>query len=329
MKLAAPLFLVLLVLLPVLWRWRRRGQAAEAALRYSDLSATSGLRPSLRVRGRGLLFPLRLLAIGLLVLGLARPRTDLGAETVTAEGIDIMLALDASGSMRTVDYGGDDRFHIVKRVVQRFVEGISSDRVGLVVFGAQAFTQCPLTLDYRVLLDLLDQIEVGSVDETRTAIGSALATAAGRLEESRSESKVVILLTDGENNAGKIDPVTAARGAAALDVKVYTIGVGKEGWGYAPVQGPSGNVAMKQVQTHIDEDTLREVARIAGGEYFRAEDEDTLQQVYDRIWKLERTKFEARAYRRYRELFPPLVWLALGLLALEALLVNTWLLKTP
>lgn len=329
MKLAAPLLLALLLALPALWRWRRRGQAAEATLRYSDLSAAAGARPGLRVRARALLFPLRLLAIGLLVLGLARPRTDLGAETVTAEGIDIMLALDASGSMRTVDYGGDDRFHIVKRVVQSFVQGITSDRVGLVIFGAQAFTQCPLTLDYEVLLNLLADVEVGSVDETRTAIGNALATAAGRLEQSSSKSKVVILLTDGENNSGKIDPLTSARGATALGIKLYTVGVGKEGMGYAPVADESGNTRLMPMQTHIDEDTLRQVARIGGGEYFRAEDEDTLRQVYNRIWKLERTKFEAKAYRRYRELFPLLVWPALGLLALEVLLANTWLARVP
>ena len=330
MRFASPILLIgLLVVSLLVARYvRRRGRLAPS-LRYSDVTSLGASGPTLRQRMQHGVFGARVAAIVLLVLAAARPQTERGLRSVVTEGIDICIALDVSGSMRTVDYGQDTRFDIVTRVIEKFVGGITNDRLGLVLFGAQAFTQCPLTLDYRVVSELLDAVYVGIVDENRTAIGSAIATAATRLEGSEAKSKVIVLLTDGLNNAGKIDPITAAQGAEALDIKIYTIGVGKEGEGYALQDDPIFGRRRVLAHTDIDEETLQELARITGGKFYRAEDEETLAKVHDAIWRLEKSKLRAPAYRRFRELFPWFLWPALGLLILEIALANTVLRRLP
>jgi len=322
-------------------RYVRRRHRLGGSLRYSDVASLAGTGPTLRQRLDGGVFAVRVATIVLVVLAAARPQAERGLRSVVTEGIDICIALDVSGSMRTIDYGEETRFDIVTRVITQFVEGITNDRLGLVVFGAQAFTQCPLTLDYRVVSELLDAVHIGIVDENRTAIGSAIATAATRLEGSeagrggsargreRPQSKVIILLTDGLNNAGKIDPLTAAQGAEALNIKIYTIGVGKEGEGYALQDDPVFGRRRVRAHTDIDEETLREIARMTGGRFYRAEDEQALAKVHEAIWRLEKSKFRAPAYRRFRELFPWLLGPALGLLVLEIGLANTVLRKLP
>jgi Ca-activated chloride channel family protein len=327
---ASPILLVGLAIVPLLiWRRVRRRRDTAASLRYSDVTALAATGPTLRQRLRRGVFGARVAAIVLLVLAAARPQADRGLRSVVTEGIDICIALDVSGSMRTMDDGEQTRFQVVKHVIGEFVGDITNDRLGLVVFGAQAFTQCPLTLDYRVVSELLDAVHIGIVDEKRTAIGSAIATAATRLEGSAAKSKVAILLTDGLNNAGKIDPLTAAQAAEALDIRIYTIGVGKEGRGYALQDHPVFGRRRTMVHTDIDEETLREIARMTGGKFYRAEDEQTLARVHDAIWRLEKSKLRAPAYRRFRELLPWFLWPALGLLMLEIGLANTVLRKLP
>ncbi len=330
MHFASPILLIGLLIVPVLIvRYVRRRSELGASLRYSDVTSLVATRPTLRQRLRHGVFGARVVAIVLLVLAVARPQAERGLRSVVTEGIDVCIALDVSGSMRTIDYGDETRFDIVQRVVKDFVAGITNDRLGLVVFGAQAFTQCPLTLDYHVVTELVDAVHIGIVDENRTAIGSAIATAATRLEGSQAKSKVIILLTDGLNNAGRIDPLTAARGAEALDIKIYTIGVGREGEGYAIQDDPLFGPRRVRVHTTIDEKTLQEIARMTGGELYRAEDERTLAEVYDAIWRLEKSKLRASAYRRFRELFAWFLAPALALLIAEIGLANTLLRKLP
>ena len=330
MHFASPILLIGLLVVPLLTaRHVRRRHDLAASLRYSDVTSLAAPGVTLRRRLQHVPFGARAAAIVLLVLAAARPQAERGLRSVVTEGIDICIALDVSGSMATIDYSAETRFDVVRRVIKDFVARVTNDRLGLVVFGAQAFTQCPLTLDYHVVSDLLDAVHIGIVDENRTAIGSAIATAATRLADSEAKSKVIILLSDGVNNAGKIDPLTAGQGAEALNIKIYTIGVGKEGEGYALQDDPIFGRRRVRVRTEIDEETLREIARVTGGKFYRAEDAQTLARVQDAIWRLEKSKLRAPAYRRYRELLPWFLGPALGLLLLEIALSNTVLRKLP
>ncbi len=272
---------------------------------------------------------LRSALLALVVLGLARPQAGRGTETVLSEGIDILLVLDVSGSMRAEDFKPDNRLTVAKSVVADFIEGRVSDRIGMVVFASEAYTQCPLTLDYDVLLELLDSVELGMIDEQSTAIGLALATAANRLRESDAESKVVVLLTDGRNNAGQIDPVTAAQAAAALNIKVYTVAAGTPEGGPIPVDDPVWGRRYVTVPTDIDEDVLREIAAITGGRYFRAKTEGMLAEVYETIDQLEKTKVEVKHFTSYTELGPGLALAAILVVLLELLLNATVLRRMP
>lgn len=321
MRFDTPILLVGLVVVPVIvyLRLRRRGRG-EGALRFSDASQFDAVARGFRARLNGLPLGLRAAAIALLIVAAARPQATLGVEKMQTRGIDIVLALDSSESMQAPTANGRTRFDVVKGVIDDFLRRVKTDRVGLVVFAAQAFTQCPLTLDYAFAREVLEQVRIGVVDPTRTAIGSAIGAAAARLKDSQAKSKLIILLTDGRNNAGNVDPLTAARAAEALDIKVYTIGVGRSGpaaFGDAVVaEGP-------------DENALREIARVSGGRFFWAEDANTLQRVYEDIWKMEKSKIEVKAYQRYRELFPAALIPGLLLLALEAGLATTVLRRAP
>jgi len=327
--------LLLLALIPVLvagFLVLRRGLRHRPGTRFPSL----GFFPasSVAARARALLPVARLLALALLVVAFARPQVVEKEEEIRTEGIDIMLALDISGSMQAEDFKPRNRLHVAKNVVADFLNLVRNDRVGLVVFAGQAFTQCPLTLDYDVLRTLLARVEIGMIEDG-TAIGTALANCVNRLKDSEAKSKVVILLTDGENNAGKIDPETAANVARAMGVRVYTIGVGKQGGAPIPVQHPvygkiyARNADGSLVLTRIDEDSLKNIAGITGGQYFRATDAEALSKIYAQILDLERTKFQVKQFRREHEHFRWAVVPALLLVLLELALAHTRLRVLP
>jgi len=274
---------------------------------------------------------LRCLAIALFVIALARPQSGTKASEVLTEGIDIVLCLDTSGSMQALDFKWENerqnRLQVVKKVVSDFIKGRKNDRIGMVVFGEEAFTQCPLTLDYGVLLSFLDQVKIGMAGDS-TAIGSALGTCVKRLKELKSKSKVVILLTDGRNNAGRVSPETAAKIAKTFNIKTYTIGVGTEGEVPFLVDTIFGKKYVYQ-RVDLDEDTLKEIANITGGKYFKATNTKALEEIYNQIDKLEKTKVEVKEYMEYEELFGWFLLPALACILLEIVLANTRFRKIP
>ncbi len=307
----------------------RFGRRMNAAISYPLV----GLAKS--VAGRGASWKrhagtaLRALVLVVLFLALARPQAGSGIESVLTEGIDIILAVDVSGSMRAEDFKPRNRLAVAKEVVADFVEGRVSDRIGMVVFASQSFTQCPLTLDHDVLLELLESVEIGMIDEESTAIGLGVATATNRLRKSDADSRVIILLTDGRNNAGEIDPITAAQAAKALGIRIYTVAAGTPEGGPIPVYDPIRGKRYVNAPTDIDEDTLVEIADITGGAYFRAKTEGMLAEVYRTIDELEKTKIEVKHFTTYTELGPRLIVLGLVLLLLDMLLSATLLRRLP
>ncbi len=278
------------------------------------------------------LWVLRFMVLWLIVIALAGPRRILEEAKHTSEGIDIVLALDVSGSMAAEDFvlGGRrmNRLEVVKKVVGEFMEGRESDRIGLVVFGARAYTVSPLTTDYRWLKENLERIELGMVEDG-TAIGSGIASALGRLKDSQAKSKVIILLTDGMNNAGKLAPLAAAKTAAAMGVKIDTIGAGSLGAVPFPVKDLFGQTFYQRVRLDLDEKTLQEIASTTGGFYFRATDTESLRRIYHDIDTMEKTKVEETGYKEYQELFPNFLRAALFILAFEIILTNTFFLRIP
>ncbi len=323
-----PLYLILLAALPLLvwWTWARR-RAMRGSLLHpstSDLAQAQG--GGGRWLQRAPLY-LRVLALAGLVLALARPQTGVTGENVITEGIDIILALDISSSMLAEDHQ-PNRLEAAKAVAADFAAGRTSDRVGLVIFAGRAFTQTPLTLDRSVLASMLADLEVGLIEDG-TAVGMGLATAVKRLSASDAESKVVVLLTDGRNNRGEIDPITAAQAAAALGVRVYTIGAGSRGTARVPVPGRFGGVRYVTVQVDIDEASLRETAQTTGGRYFRATDRNSLAAIYDEIDRLETTEIEVENFTRYGERFYLPLAAALALLLVDVVLRHTWLRTLP
>jgi len=334
MRFEYPLFLFLLAAIPLLYRFTFREAANRyAAVSYSDLE-TLGDRIRKKSRYRGTLFAVRVAALVIITAALARPQIEKGFETVESEGIDIMLALDISGSMRAEDFKPKNRLHVAKQVVADFVEGIANDRVGLVVFASKSFTKCPLTLDHAVLGSMLDDVEIGMIDDG-TAIGLALANCVARLDDSRAQSKIIILLTDGENNTGEIDPLTGASLAEAAGIKTYTIGVGKEGGAPVPVPDRYGRMQYARnrdgslMLTKLDEDTLKEIARITGGTYYRATDEQALDEIYKQILEMEKTAFEVKTFKHRKELAGFLIPFGILAVLVEVMLVSTIWRKIP
>lgn len=330
MQLHDPWLLALLLLAPlVLWAVRRQ---RPATLRYPLLEAVRAVGPGARTRWRWLSSALRLLAFILLVIALARPQLGKASSQVSTEGIDILLSVDISGSMLAEDFtvAGQraNRLQALKSVVRQFLEKRPGDRVGLVLFAARPYTQAPLTLDHGWLLQNLDRAEVGLIEDG-TAVGSGLATAVSRLEASDAKSKIVILLTDGQSNAGKVTPLTAAEAAKALGYKVYTIGVGTQGVAPYPATDMFGNKVYRPMPVDIDEETLKKVAEITGGKYFRATDTPSLEQIYAEIDQLEKSPYQGLQYLEYDELYVWLVLPAFLLLALESVLSATWLRVLP
>lgn len=316
---AHPTLLLLLLLLP-LWSWWRRRATPQRAIPFSRAAVLGrGPQPSLSwVRW---LPRLRSLALAGFIVAVAQPRSGARAERVSSEGIDIALVVDISSSMLAEDFQPQNRIEVAKEKVKRFVVGRKSDRVGLVAFSGEALTQVPLTTDYPVVLAAIENLQVGQLEDG-TAIGTAIATAANRLRTAPGRSRVMVLLTDGENNRGAIDPRTAALAAGAFGIRIYAIGVGSEGMAAVPVGRGLFGLRYENRPVKIDEALLNEIATNTGGRYFRAKDAQALQSIYEQIDVLERSIVEARAYIRYTERFrwPLLLGLAalLGELALRA-----------
>ncbi len=327
---ANPEFLALFALLPVIVYWYvKKNRVRSGTIRYSNLGVVKSVDElSRKKRYRHVPFVLRLLVLSLLIVCFARPRSGRTEEEVITEGIDIVLALDISSSMLAEDFKPHNRLEAAKLVAADFIRGRSNDRIGMVVFAAKSFTQCPLTLDYGILLNFLDEVESGMIEDG-TAIGMAIANAANRLRNSKAKSKVVILLTDGQNNRGELDPVTAAKVAEAFGIRIYTIGVGKRGTALYPVDDPIFGKRYVQMPVQIDEATLKEIARITHGTYYRATDKESLDAIFKEIDQLEKTKIEVKQFTRYRDLFPPYLFVALGLVVVEVVLANTKFRKIP
>ena len=313
------LWLLLLVPLAIVW-YVLRHKKQEASVNFSDLKGMAKLPKTWKAYLRHLLFALKMAAMALLIVALARPQSSSTNSTSNIEGIDIVMAMDVSGSMLARDLK-PDRLTAAKNVASDFVQGRPGDRMGLVIFSGETFTQVPLTTDHGVMLNMLGEMKNGLIEDG-TAIGDGLATAVSRLKDSEAISKVVILLTDGLNNAGSVDPYTAGEMAKLFGVRVYTIGVGSYGTAPYPVQTPFGT-QIQQVKVEIDEKLLTQIANMTGGKYFRATNNKKLDEVYQEIDKLERSKIEVTEFRRLHEEFYPLVAWALALLLLEFLLRKT------
>ncbi len=324
---AYPWVLLLLVLVPIMlaWHWFI-GQKRQPSITYSSLKIFNSFPSTWKEKFRHVPVILRSLAVGLLIVALARPQSYSSGQNITTEGIDIVMALDISGSMISEDLK-PNRVEAAKKVMDSFIDGRPNDRIGLVIFAAQAFTQCPLTIDHRVLKNLLKKVEPGMLPDG-TAIGNGLAEAVNRLKDGKAKSKVVILLTDGMNNGGEVDPLTAAEIAKTFGIRVYTVGVGTEGNAPYPVQTPFG-IRYQMMPVQIDEGLLKQIASITGGEYFRATDNRTLKNIYNKIDKLEKSKIKVTSYRNATELFYG--WLGAGflLLLLEVILSRTVFRKVP
>jgi Ca-activated chloride channel family protein len=277
---------------------------------------------------RHLLFVLRMLVVGLLIVIIARPQSTTSYKNITSEGIDIIIALDISGSMLSKDFS-PNRIEAAKKVATSFIDSRPTDKIGLVIFSSQAFTQCPLTTDHAVIKNLFSQVHTGMIADG-TAIGEGLATAVARIKDDNAKSKVVILLTDGVNNTGSVPPLTAAEIAKVFGVRVYTIGVGTTGKAMSPVaQLPDGTLQYALTDVEIDEALLKQIANETGGQYFRATDNESLNKIYKAIDKMEKSKIEERDYTDRAEEFLPFAIAAALLLALEILLKNTILKTVP
>jgi len=301
MTFANPAAFFLLLAVPVMALWYfRRGEKQLLSMRVPTLRSFSAGEKGWRVRLRHLPAFLRLMAFSLLVVALARPQTSSEGENVSTEGIDIVLVTDVSGSMLAEDFR-PNRIEAAKAVAEEFVDSRPDDRIGFVVFAGESFTQCPLTLDHEVVKSLIGGVKSGLIDDG-TAIGMGLATAVSRLKESPGKSRVIILLTDGVNNQGSIDPMTAAGIAATFGIRVYTVGVGTMRTAPYPVQTPLGT-QYRNVPVEIDEELLKNIAGQTGGQYFRATDNGTLKGIYDEIDQLEKSKIEVTQFRRHKEDF--------------------------
>ncbi|MFQ5550675.1 MAG: VWA domain-containing protein [Gemmatimonadales bacterium] len=326
MTFARPLLLLLLLALP-LWWWRRRGRPKPAAT-FSDVSPLRGVK----TRGRWIAeLPqtFRSVAIGTWVIAAAGPEIRSAGTEITAEGIAIVMAVDVSSSMLAEDFAPSNRLDVAKEQSISFVRARTNDRIGLVAFSAEAITRVPLTIDQDVLESAVDRLRPGELEDG-TAIGTAIATAANRLRQARGESKIIVLLTDGENNRGLIDPMTAAEAAGALGIKVYTIGVGTEGEARMPIgRGPTGTVRYQTLPVRIDEELLRDVSATTGGRYFRATDASALSRIFQQIDELEKTPVQVTQYTQVDEGYRIPLLVGLSALALELLMAATVSIRVP
>lgn len=328
---ANPLILALLAFVPVLtWLLLKKRAQQQSALQYANVAPVRAGR-GWKSRFRPLLNVTRIAAIALMIVGLARPQFVEAKEIVKGEGLDIVLALDISGSMASLDFQPQNRLEAAKRVIADFIGERTYDRIGLVVFAREAFNQSPLTTDHAVLNRLLEHVELAPdlKLEDGTAIGLGIANAANMVKDSNAKSRVVILLTDGVNNSGQIDPQTAADAAKALGIKVYTIGMGRTGEVPVPVTDAFGGKQVVYQESQIDEAALQEIADKTGGMYFRAENTQGLQQIYDRINQMEKSQVEITNFAQHVELMGWLLLPALGLLLGEQFLSQTIFRRIP
>ncbi|MBU1627046.1 VWA domain-containing protein [bacterium] len=335
MHFANPIFFLLLLLIPyLLYSYFKNQSVYRSSMKYSDLDIIKKIPLPPSVQYRHILIFFRAAAITLLIIAFARPQSGRKEQLIMTEGLDIILTMDISGSMAAEDFKPNNRLDAAKVAVENFIQNRQYDRIGMVVFSRNAFTQCPLTLDYGLLINFLKELKIGMIQDG-TAIGMGIATALKRLEKTHAKSKIIILLTDGVNNAGEIDPLTAAELAKTLKTKVYAIGMGKEGGAPIPIEhsifgkvyarNPDGSLQL----TKIDEDTLRKIAEKTGGKYFRATDEKVLSKVYDEISNMEKTDVEVKDYTHYTELMHYFLLLGLFLLLLDIFLSNTRFQKLP
>ncbi len=326
MEFRHPAFFFLVFVLPVLFYFAFR--KSNVPIPFSATSAFKKSFFSFRIFFYRLLPWLRGLALILFIAALARPQKVAAEREYETSGVDIVISMDISGSMLAEDFKPENRLAVAKQEAIKFIRGRENDRVGLVVFARKAFTQCPLTLDYDILVELTEQLRIGMIPDG-TAVGMGLATAVNRLRDSQAKSKVIILITDGENNAGNIDPITAAELAKTFSIRVHTIAVGKGGLVPFPVNDPLFGKRYVQANVEIDEMTLKRIADITGGLFFRARDPQSLSQIYQKIGELEKTEVKVKEYRSFEEYFHFFLIPALLLLLVEWLLARTVLMKVP
>lgn len=331
MNLQTPLVLLLLPLVALVVLYARQ-RDRQSGFKFSSADIVADLKPTFKVFLSQKIVYLRLSALVLIIFALARPQSPIADSKIRSEGIDIVLALDSSTSMLAEDFKLNNqrqsRIDVIKDVVKDFIKSRKNDRIALVTFAGRAYTVCPLTLDEGWLLSHLERISSGMLEDG-TAIGSGIATSLNRLKNSKAKSKVVILLTDGRNNTGKIAPLTAAQAAKALKIKVYTIGAGAKGLVPYPVRDFFGNKVYQQAQIDMDEETLTKIASMTGASFFRATDTESLRKIYGEIDKLEKTPVEEKGYLQYNELFWVFLIPGLIVLFLEIFLTNTVLRKVP
>jgi len=332
MTFAHPYILLLLLLLPLL-AWLKGKRGRPPAFVYSSVQLVRSVLNVTRSRAGGFLAALRWLALALFILALAQPLFTRSETKVSASGIDIAVAIDLSGSMASEDFetrdGRVSRIDMAKAVLKKFIDKRPNDRIGLVAFATQAYIAAPLTLDHDFLQANLERLELNSIDGSSTAIGSGLSTAINRLRELKSKSKIVILMTDGQNNAGKIAPLTAAEAAKSLGVKVYAIGVGMRGQAPMPGRDMFGRKVYQMMPVDIDEDTLQKIAQMTGGKYYRADNTENFQKIYAEIDKLEKSEAEIKKYTQFQELFWWPSSFGLALLLVEITLGHTMLRRLP
>ena len=332
MTFAYPYLLLLLLLLPLAaWLKGRRGK--PPAFLYSSVRLLEGLSGVTRSRAGGWLAALRWLALGLLIIALAQPRLTTSETKIKASGVDIVAALDLSGSMQAEDFEirgkRVNRLEMARTVIKQFIEERPADRIGLVVFGSDAYVATPLTLDHDYLVQTLERLDLRTIPGNQTAIGMGLSTAVNRLRDLKAKSKIVILMTDGQNNAGSVAPLVAAEAASALKVKTYTIGVGTRGQAPMPAMDMFGRRVYQMVPVDIDEDTLEKIADMTGGKYYRADNAENFRKIYAEIDALEKTEAEVKKYAEHKELFGWLISGGLLTLLLEIGLGQTILRRLP
>lgn len=333
MTFAHPYLLLLLLLLPLAaWLKGRRGR--PAAFVYSSTQLLRGVQDITKSNAGALLLALRWLALALFIIALAQPRlTKFETTKATASGVDIVVAFDLSGSMAAEDFEirGQrvNRVQMAKNVLEKFIAKRPNDRIGLVAFGTEAYIASPITLDHDFLLKNLERLELNTINGNQTAIGSALSTAINRLRELKSKSKIVILMTDGQSNAGKITPLTAAEAAQALGIKVYTIGVGTQGQAPMPATDFFGRRVYQMVPVDIDEDTLQKISEMTGGKYYRADNAEKFEAIYAEIDSLEKTDAEVTKFAQHTELFAWLIAIGMVLLTAEIAMGQTVLRRLP
>lgn len=327
LQFANPDFLYGLLILPLLIIWYVfREKKSHPAMNVSTFAGFAKAGMTMKPILRHLLFVFRLISIGLIIVALARPQSSASSRDSTTEGIDIIIALDISGSMLAEDFK-PNRLEAAKETAIKFIEKRTNDRIGIVVFASTGFTQCPLTIDHDILKNLMKDIKTDMIPDG-TAIGNGLGTAVQRLKDSKAKSKVAILLTDGVNNTGNISPLTAAEIAKTLNVKVYTIGVGTRGVAPFPFKTPFG-IKYQNVEVEIDEKVLKEIALMTGGSYYRATNKKALENIYDEIDKMEKTIIEVTEFTRYTEEFLPFAIAAVAFFVLELLLKFLFFRRLP